>query len=156
MDWFSPQFRRNPNEKVHSLYYGVSPGFRSQSRLIKAAADRNRFEAERQYGPPVLQRGEGGRAAILILGGMETTRDEIEDIMLAAKEKRFKPRRGPGEIADMCRYLLEKRNDLAKYYKRNPSERPTKPRNTRRLYLPTGCRMVKTPEPGLEALISVR
>lgn len=155
-----PRFRRNPNAKVDSLYYGVSPngGMGMVTRVIKPSADQNHMEVTQTAGGPGLRRGESGLAGILVLGGMETTLDEMEYILTARREKKFVPRRGPGEIAQMCRLVAEKRNDqiLAQRIalRKNPSERlPKKPRV--RLHLPVGVRYAQTNVPGLRVLASI-
>ena len=157
MEIYAPKYRRNPNEKVESLYVGVASGGRIVTTVVKPSLDRNRMEATRTYGPG-LPRGEGGRIAVLVLAGMETTLDEVEYLVAAKQNKKFVPRRGPGEIAAMGRLLLERRNEeiLArrKYLKVNPSEAP-KPKRRARLYLPVGLRYVGTNEPGVRALARV-
>ena len=144
-----PKYRRNPNEKLESLYVGVANGTRTVTSIMKPSLDRNRMEATRTYGPG-MPRGQGGRIGILILGGMETTLDEMEYLIEAKRNKKFVPRRGPGEIADMCRLLLERRNEQIrerqKHLKANPSEGPKK--RTVRLHLPVGYRFVDTAVPG--------
>ena len=151
-----PKYRRDPNEKVEAIYSGVAPGNRTVTTIIKPSLDRNSMEATREYGDG-LPRGVGGRIAVLVLGGMETTLDEMEYIIEAKKQKPFKEQKKPWEIADMCRLLLQRRNERIlrdrKYYKANPSERPKK--RTVRLHLPVGYRMVNTSEPGLRILAAV-
>lgn len=148
MDWFAPKFRRDPNAKIESLYYGVAPGGQVVTKLVKPGLGGNSMEATRTY-EPGLPRGEGGQIAVLILGGMETTLDEMEYILEARRQKKFVPRRNNKEIADMCHLLLERRNDTIRHYQKNPSEAP-KPRNTVRLHLPVGFHWADTPEPGLQ------
>lgn len=145
-----PKYRRNPNEKVDALYYGVANGGTTVTTLVKPSQDRNRMEATRVYGAG-LERGQGGRIAILVLGGMETTLDEMEYIMEAKRQKKFVPHRTGKEIADLCRLLLERRNDLVKFYRKNPSEKPRKRKV--RLYLPRGYQYIPTAEPGLQVLV---
>lgn len=145
-----PKFRRDPNEKVDSLYSGVSRGGGTVTTLIKPSLDCNRLEATSVYGPG-LPRGQGGRIAILVLGGMETTLDEVEYILEAKRQKKFVPKRGPGEIAEMCRFLLEARNERVKHLRKNPAERPRK--KTVRLYLPVGYHFAPTAEPGLSLAV---
>lgn len=154
MEHFTPKYRRNPNEKVHSLYYGVASGGVTMTSVVKPSLDRNRLEATREYGPG-LPRGVGGQAAVLILGGMETTLDEIEDILEAKRQKKFEARRSQGEIAQMCRHLIERRNELIRHYRKNPSEAPRVPKKKVRLHLPVGFRYVGTNEPGLKVLARV-
>lgn len=152
MDFFSPKYRRDPNAKVESLYYGVTSGNHTVTTLIKKAPDRDRMEATRTYGP-MLARGEGGQIAVLILGGMETTLDEMEYILEAKRQKKFVPRRDGKEIAAMCFELLNRRNDMVRHYQKNPSERPKK--KTVRLHLPVGYRYMPTKEPGLRVLARI-
>lgn len=152
MNWFMPKFRRNPNEKVQSLYWGVSPGGLTVTALSKVGADRNQLETSRTY-EPGLQRGQGGRCGVLVIGGLETSLDEIEYILEAKKRKPFVPRRSPGEVAGMCRMLLERRNDLIRHYRKNPSEAPKRPKV--QLHLPVGYRWAGTSEPGLKVLAKV-
>lgn len=147
MDFLVPKYRPDPNAKVFSLYSGVSASGGTVTTLVKPSADRNHLEATRTYGP-MMPRGQGGQIAVLILGGMETTLAEVQDILEAKRQKKFVPRRGPGEISQMCQFLQERRNEAIKYFRRNPSEAP-KPRRRVGLYLPTGYRMVPTSEPGL-------
>ena len=157
MEFFVPKYRRNPNEKVESLYYGVAPGGQVVTSLVKPSQDRKRMEATKTY-EPGIPRGQGGNIATLIIGGMETTLDEMEDILAIKKqqekEKGFVPRRSNKEIADLCHILLEQRNDRVRYLRKNPSEAP-KPKPTVRLHLPVGCRMVDTPVPGLRIVAQV-
>ena len=147
-----PRFRRDPNEKIVSLYSGVANGNATVTTVVKPSLDRNRMETTRVYSPG-LPRGQGGRIAILVLGGMETTLDEMEYIIEAKKQKKFVPHRTGKEVADMCRLLLERRNDLVRHYQKNPSEKPKK--RTVRLHLPVGYRFVGTSEPGLKVLARI-
>jgi hypothetical protein len=149
----SPKYRRDPNQMVDSIYQGVTHGNQTVTTVLKPSADRNSLEATKTIGP-ALPRGQGGQIGVLILGGMETTLDEMEDILEAKRQKKFVPRRGPGEIADMCRYLIEQRNDKIRHYRKNPSEAPQK-RPTRRLHLPSGYRMANTAQPGLRVLAQI-
>jgi len=155
METFAPKYRRNPNEKVHSLYAGVAPGGRTVVRLVKPSLDRNRMEATRTYGPGI-PRGQGGMIGVLILGGMETTLDEMEYILEAQQERKFVPDRTGGEVAQMCRMVIERRNERIRYLRKNPSEAP-KPKKKPPIpfYLPAGFRYVPTPEPGLSVLAQV-
>lgn len=158
MEIYAPKYRRNPNEKVESFYVGVANGNRTVTTVVKPSLDRNRMEATREYGPG-LPRGVGGRIAVLVLAGMETTLDEVEYIVQAKQDKKFIPQRGPGEIAQMGRLLLERRNEAIrarrKYLKANPSEMPKPRKKTARLYLPVGFRYVGTSEPGLQVLARI-
>lgn len=152
MEYFSPKYRRDPNEKVHSLYHGVGPGGTIVTKIVKKASDgSDRMETTRSY-EPGLARGEGGHIGTLILGGMETTLDEIEYILAAKKEKKWVPRKDNKEIADMCRVLMERRNDRIRYLQKNPSE---KPKRTVRLHLPVGYHMADTVIPGFKILAQV-
>ena len=150
MEFIVPKYRRNPNEKVYSLYSGIASGNKTVTRMVKKSRDGDYMEAT-QTSAPMLPRGEGGQIAILVLGGLETTLDEIEYILEARKQKPFRPRRGGKEIADMCRILLERRNDLIRYLRKNPSEAPKKKRSVR-LHLPVGYHFAETPTPGLKIL----
>ena len=152
MEFFAPKYRRDPNEKVHSLYYGVGQGHQVLTRLIKKDPGADRMEATKTYDPG-LPRGQGGHVGMLILGGMETTLDEMEYILEAKKEKKWVPQRDGKEISEMCRVLIERRNDRIKYLQKNPSEAPKK--KTVMLHLPVGYRYVDTPEPGLKILAKV-
>jgi hypothetical protein len=157
MDFLVPKYRRNPNAKVESLYSGVASGNRTVTTLVKPSLDANRMEATRVYGPG-LPRGSGGRIAVLVLGGMETTLDEMEYIIEAKRSKKFIPQRGPGEIASMARLLFARRNEQIearqKYLKANPSEMPKKKR-TVTLHLPVGFRYMPTNEPGVRILARI-
>lgn len=141
----TPKYRENPNGKVYSLYHGVSVTGRTVTALTMPSADRNRLETTRVYGK-ALPRGQGGQIATLILGGMETSLAEMRDIMAAKQEKRFVPRRGNGEIADMCRFLLERRNEAILMARKS---RPTQGKKPVRMLLPVGYRMEQTSIPGL-------
>ena len=118
---------------------------------MKPSADGNHMEATRVYGAG-LPRGEGGQIATLILGGMEATLDEVEDILAAKREKKWVPRRGPAEISDMCRLLQERRNEQIMHLRKNPSEAPKVAK--RPFYLPVGVRMVPTSVPGFRVAAS--
>ena len=153
MDWFAPKYRRDPNEKVHSLYQGVAHGGTVRT-LVKASLDRNRLEASRDYGA-MMPRGQGGRIATLVIGGMETTLDEMEYLLEEQKEEKFVPRRSQSEIAGMCRRLADYSNEYVKYLRKNPSERPRPKKATVRLHLPVGYRFVATSEPGFKVLARI-
>jgi len=146
-EWFAPKYRRDPNAMVHSLYHGVAGNNKIVTRIIKPDADGNRMEATRVY-EPGLERGQGGNIATLIIGGMETTLDEMEDILAAKKDQKWVPRRSNSDIAEMCRHLMEMRNEKILEARKNPSthKQPPKPA----FYLPVGVRMVDTPIPGLK------
>lgn len=149
-----PKYRRDGNAKVHSVYAGVASGDRTVTTILKPSIDRNHMEATRVYGPGI-GRGQGGRIAVLVLGGMETTLDEMEYIVAAKQEKKFVPRHTGGEIVEMCRLLQVRRNEQIeaqrKFVAGNPSEAPKKKRMVR-MYLPTGYRMMQTSEPGFKVL----
>lgn len=155
MELLFPRHRLGPNTPVQSLYSGV--GSRGPvTSIVRAHADGNHLERMSLEGvaTPVPGRGEGGNAAVIILGGMETTLDEVRDMLAARRERKFVAQKKPGEIVRMCRELLERRNDALRYFKKNPSEAP-KPRPRVRLLLPRGFRMVPTREPGLEVRVRV-
>jgi len=157
MDILLNNFKRDGNAKVQSLYVGVAPGGRTVTTIVKPSADHNHMAATKVYGP-IMPRGQGGRIAVLVLGGMETTLDEMEYIIAAKRDKKFVPHRNEGEIVQMCRLLQVRRNEQIearqKYLAANPSEAPKKKR-TVRLHLPVGYRMVKTNAPGLRILARV-
>ena len=154
----SPKYRRNPNQKVDSIYSGVAPDGKTMTRVIKPSADGNNMEAVTTYGPG-LERGQGGRVAVLVLGGMETTLDEVEYILEAKRAKKFEPKRGPEEIVQMCRLLIERRNAAIlaarKYLRANPSEAQNRPKKTVRLHLPVGFHYRQTEVPGLRILAKI-
>ena len=149
MDFFTPRHRLDGNTKIGRLYAGITSGG-SVTSITRVHADGNHVERLRLEGvaDKTPKRGEGGTAAVIILGGMEATLDEVREILAARQEKKFVPRKSRGEIARMCGELLEKRNDLIRYYRKNPSEAP-KAKRTVRLHLPVGYRMVPTSVPGL-------
>lgn len=148
MDFYAPKYRRDPNVLVHSLYQGVGPDGTTVTRLVKPSLDGSGMEVTQTYSPG-LPRGQGGQAAVLILGGLETTLDEMEYILETRKQKPFVPRRTQSEIVEMCYLLLERRNSLIRHYQKNPSEAPKRKRRAR-LYLPVGYRMIPSTEPGLK------
>ncbi|MCB7128072.1 MAG: hypothetical protein J3T61_00850 [Candidatus Brocadiales bacterium] len=152
MNWFAPKYRRDPNEKVDTLYYGVGSGNTTVTRIRKKSRDGDKMEISQSVGPG-LERGQGGRIGVLVIGGMETSLDEMEYILEAKRQKKFIPRRNGSEIADMCRLVLERRNEAIKHYRKNPSEAPKK--KTVRLHLPVGYRYVGTKEPGLQILARI-
>ena len=154
MDFYTPKFRRDPNEKVQSLYWGVANGNRVVTSLVKHSPVADRMEATRAYEPP-MQRGVGGRCAVLVIGGMETTLDEVEYILEAKKQKPFKPQRNQGEIASMCQLVMERRNDAIRHFRRNPSEAPKPKKRTARIYLPSGYQYRPTSVPGLKVLARI-
>ena len=122
--------------------------------MVKKSRTEDKLEKTRIFGPRELQRGESGQAAVIILGGMETSLAEMEYILEARRQKKFVPKRAGGEIAQMCRLLRERRNATILHYRKNPSEAPKKKR-TVQLYLPVGLRYVPTSEPGLQVLARV-
>ena len=154
MEHFTPKYRPNPNEKVYSLYQGITAGGGTVTSVVKKSRTEDKLEKTRIFGPRELQRGESGQAAVIILGGMETSLAEMEYILEARRQKKFVPKRAGGEIAQMCRLLRERRNATILHYRKNPSETPKKKR-TVQLYLPVGLRYVPTSEPGLQVLARV-
>lgn len=154
MEHFTPKFRRDGNAKIDTLYYGVASGARVVTSVVKRHPVEDRMETVKDYGPG-MARGQGGRIGIFILGGMETTLDEMEYLLLRQKEKTFQPRRTNGEIASMCLELTQRRNDRIKYFQKNPSEKPKPKKKTGTLYLPAGCRWVGTSEPGFKVLARI-
>ena len=159
MEFLIPKYRYDPNEKVVSLYSGIAQGNRTVTTVVKPSLDRNHLEATRTYESAMpLQRGESGRAAVLVIGGLETTLDEMRFLLEEGQRKPYVVRRRPQEIAEMCRLVIEQRNDRIKYLRKNPSETRNlpKPKQHRvRLHLPVGFRYQKTSEPGLEILARV-
>ena len=155
MEHFTPKFRRNPNAKIESLYQGVASGGRTVTAIVKPSAYRNSMEKTLVYGPGI-PRGQGGMVASIVLGGMETSLDEMEYILEGMREKKFVPNHTGGQVAQMCRALMERRNDRIRYLRKNPSEAPKpKPKGTVRLYLPRGYRFMQTPEPGFKIAVRV-
>ena len=152
MEHYTPKYRRDPNAKVDTLYYGVASGGALMTSLTMRHPVEDRMATTRSY-EPGLARGQGGQIARFILGGMETTLDEMEYILEARKQKPFVPRRTNREIADMCHLLTERRNDQVRYFQANPSEKPKK--KPVRLHLPVGCRWMSTPEPGFKVVARI-
>ena len=147
MDFLIPKYRRDPNAMVHSAYVGVASGMRTVTRVMSLNKNVGAMESSRNYGAG-LARNQSGRAATLILGGMETTLDEIEYMLEGIKEKKFVPLRKPGDISKMCQMVAERRNDQIKYFRKNPSEAPkARPRGPV-LLLPVGVRWAPTSVPG--------
>lgn len=156
MDWFAPKHRRDPNALVDSLYIGVAPGGRTVTSIKKHAVDGDRMETTRTYGPG-LPRGQSGNVGHLILGGMATTLAEMEDLAAAKMErnKEFQPINSPSEIVKRCRELIALRNEQIEdaRKRRGLSITATPPaKKAPALYLPVGCSMVPTREPGLHVL----
>jgi len=120
MDWFAPKYRRDPNAPVRSAYVGLTHGRKMVTKITKADPE-GRMVTE-VIEEPHLQPGEGGFVGHLIIGGMETSLAEIEYLIEAKKEKKFVPRKSNKEVADMCRALMERRNDAIRHYRVNPSE----------------------------------
>ena len=158
MDYFVPKYRRNPNEKVESIYSGIAPGNQTVTTVVKPSMDGNHMEATKVYGPG-LSSGGGGRVAVLVLGGMEATLAEVEDLVAAKWQKEFVPKRSPDTIISMARRLMEQRNEQIeerrKYLKANPSEAPKPKKKTVRLHLPSGYKMVGTEIPGLRVMARI-
>ena len=151
MEILTHKYRRKPNEKIDAIYSGVALGGRTVTTIVRPSADGNRMEKSRVYGPG-MPRGAGGQVAVLILGGMETTLDEMEYILEAQREKTFVPRRRPQDIVAMCRMLIERRNILIKRARVNPSEFPRPKKRRVRMHLPVGYRMVQSSVPGVRLL----
>src|SRR3990167_2063996 len=147
MDILTNNFKRDGNAKVQALYWGVSPLGGTVTTILKKHPTEDRLETTRVFGP-TIERGTGGRAAVLVLGGMETTLDEMEDILAMARAKKFKPKRTQGEIAAMCEHLRERRNEAIWEARKTAPAEPKKKR-TIKLYLPVGYRMEETGVPGL-------
>ena len=150
MEILTNNYKRNPNEKVHSLYQGVSTLGGSVVALTKKHPTEDKMQ--RIITPTDgLARGQGGLAAVLVLGGMETTLDEMEYILEARRQKKWTPTKTGGEISQMCQLVAERRNEQIKHYRKNPSEAPKV--RKRGLYLPRGYRMEKTDTPGLKVRV---
>lgn len=88
-----------------------------------------------------------------MLGGLVTTLDEMEYIIAAKREKKFVPRRSGGEIVEMCRMLVERRNEQIMEARKRVAVLPKK--RSVRLHLPVGCRYVGTTVPGLKVLARI-
>lgn len=153
MELLTNRYRRDPNAMVHSAYVGVAPGFRTVTRITQVNRNEDRFATSRIYGVG-LPRGASGKAATIILGGMETTLDEVEYMLEGIREKKFTPQRSPSDIARMCQLVAERRNAKIKYWRKNPSEAP-KRRASPVLHLPVGFRMAQTPIPGFKIAMKV-
>lgn len=152
MEHFTPKYRRDPNEMVHSIFQGPGPGGSTVTRIVKKSPDGDYLEATQSYGTG-LERGVGGLAAIVVMGGMVTTRDEMEYIAEARRQKTWVPKRTNNEIAKMCQHSGERHNEaVMEARKRNPNPPKKKPVT---LYLPVGYRMAETSEPGLKILAKV-
>lgn len=149
IDILVPKYRDDPNAKVHSLYHGVSANGGTVTAVTKPSVDGKRLETTRVYGAP-LPRGQGGQIGILILGGMETTLDEVRDILAAKREKKFVPRRSGSEIAEMCRMVQARRNEEIMRQRQHSTQAPKK---KVRLLLPVGYRMEQTSVPGLRVRV---
>ena len=154
MDFFSPKFRPDPNEKVLSLYRGIAPGGGTVTSLVRRSRTEDRMDKTSVRGPRELERGESGLAGVLVIGGMETTLAEVQYILEERRQRPFVQQRSCGEIAEMCAILRERRNRTIRYYRKNPSEAP-KPKKKVRLYLPVGIRYMPTSEPGLKVLARI-
>ena len=154
MDILIQKYKRDPNGKVDSVYSGIASGGRTVTTVRRPSADQNQMETTRVYGPP-LPRGEGGRVGVLVLGGMETSLDEMEYILEAKRQKPFVPRRTNGEVADMCRDILIRRNELIEELRKTLLTRmaPKPPKRTVKIHLPVGCRYMPTREAGLKVLV---
>ena len=154
MQILTQNFRRNPNEMVESVWSGITSGNRTVTTIVKPSLDRNRMEATRVYGP-AIPRGQSGNIGVLVLGGMVTSLDEMEDIAATRRAEKFVPEKKPSDIVAMCRLLNDRRNELIMAARRrvrgNPSEAVPKKRVG--LYLPKGVRYVPTSEPGLRIAV---
>ena len=153
MEILTQKYRRNPNAMVHSAYIGVAPGMRTVTRITSVDKDADAYATSREYGRGI-PRGQGGKVATIVLGGMVTTLDEIEYILEGVKEKKFTPQRKPSDISKMCQMVAERRNERIKYLRKNPSEAP-KRRAGPVLHLPVGVKMVQTPIPGFRVAMKV-
>ena len=151
MEILTPKYRRNPNELVQSLYQGVSSVAGGQaSVVVKKHPTEDRMQRIITPVSGGLQRGQGGMAAVLVLGGMETTLSEMEYILEARQSKKFVPKRTSGDVAEMCRLVANKRNEQIMAARKLPQAASApKPRRPG-LYLPRGFKMVPTSEPGLK------
>lgn len=148
MEVLIPKYRRDPNAMVHSAYVGVVPGQRTVTRITSLNKNTGQMETTRTYGPGIM-RGQSGKIATLILGGMATTLDEIEYLIQGIREKKFVRQKSGSEISKMCQALAERRNERVKYLRRNPSEVSNLPPKRRPgLFLPRGYHMAKTPIAG--------
>ena len=154
MEILGQKYRRNPNQRVQSAYFGVASGMRTVTRVTALNKDADRLETTRAFGAGI-PRGQGGQVAHIILGGLETTLDEIEYMLEGIKEKKFVPQRKNGEIALMCQQIAERRNAEIKRLRKNPSEMKDLPiaKPRRGLYLPKGFRMMQTPIPGFQITV---
>jgi hypothetical protein len=156
MEVLVPKYRRNPNEKIEAIYSGVTHGNRTVTTIVKPSLDRNRMEKTRIYGP-AMPRGVSGRVAVLVLGGMETTLDEMEYIVAAKKAQKFVPRRGMSEIAEMCRMVAERRNEAIMEARKRPPKPVPQPKPTPKkkvgLYLPVGYKWAPTATKGLRVAV---
>ena len=151
MEILAPKYRRNPNELVHSLYQGVSSLVGGQANVIvKKHPTEDRMQRTITPASGGLQRGQGGMAAVLVLGGMETTLAEMEYILEARQSKKFVPKRTSGDVAEMCRLVADRRNEEFMAARKLPQVASTPKPRRRGLYLPRGFRMVPTSEPGLK------
>jgi hypothetical protein len=154
MQILTPKFRRNPNEMVSAIYAGVAPGNRTVTTIRKRHPVEDRMESTRVYGP-ALPRGQGGRVAVLVLGGMETTLDGMEYIVAAKQSQKFVPQRGASEISQMCRLLADRRNEAIMEARKRAPAAPPKPKRKVRLHLPVGFRYAPTGVPGLKVLARI-
>ena len=158
MQILTQNYKRNPNELVSSVYSGVAPGNRTVTIIRKPSADRNRMESTKIYGP-MMPRGQGGRIAVMVLGGMETTLDEVEYIVKARQEKKFVPQRTSSEIAQMCKLLQDRRNEQVVEAKKRAgislSDSPKPKKKKIVLHLPVGYKFVGTNEPGLNVAVRI-
>jgi hypothetical protein len=156
METFTPKYRRDGNAKVDSLYYGVAHGGGMLTSVVKRHPVEDRMEATRTREAGGLARGQSGKAAVIILGGMETTLDEMEYLLVRQKERMAQPfvrRKTGGEVAQMCQDLTQRRNDQIRHFQANPSEKPKK--KPVRLHLPVGCHWAPTAVPGFKVMARI-
>ena len=66
MEHFTPKYRRDPNEMVHSIFQGSGPGGSTVTRVVKKSPDGDYLEATQSF-ETGLERGVGGLAAVLVL-----------------------------------------------------------------------------------------
>ncbi len=137
---------------IHSVYQGPGPGGSTVTRVVKKSPDGDYLEATQSF-ETGLERGQGGLAAVLVLGGRVTTLDEMQYILEVRRNKTWIPKRTNNEVAEMCQHLGERHNEaVMEARKRNPNPPKKKPVT---LYLPVGYRMAETSEPGLKILAKI-
>lgn len=158
MEFLAPKYRRDPNEMIDTIYHGVVPGGRTVTAIRRVSEDRNHMVTDKQYGPGIPAQ-QGGRVGVFIMGGLETTLDEMTDLLNERRNEPMQVQKQPWEVAKMCHDLMAKRNqiieDQRKLQARNPSMRPRRLPTRPVLHLPSGFRMKETSEPGLKVLARV-